>query len=187
SPAGPRSCTAARSLPTTASRASPAAPVRARPRARTSRWSTRVWTSSWRWAGAAFPVPLRRGLRLLDLGGQGRHERERIGDDAVIGHLEDVGVGILVDRDDRLALGHAGEMLDRAGDPDRDVQIRRDGLAGLADLLLVRAPSGVGHGAGRAERGTEGGGELLDELPVLGPAKPAPAGHDDARLRERHA
>ncbi len=37
----------------------------------------------------------------------------------------------------RLAVLHAGEMLDRAGDADRDIDFGRDDLAGLADLIIV--------------------------------------------------
>ena len=50
-------------------------------------------------------------------------------DDAVVGDLEDRRLGVLVDRDDGARALHADEVLDRAGDAERDVELRRDGLA----------------------------------------------------------
>ena len=91
-------------------------------------------------------------LALGDLLGELRDDREQVADDAEVGQLEDRRLGVLVDRDDRLGGLHAGPVLDRAGDADRDVELRRDRLAGLADLDLVRVPAGVGGGAGRADR-----------------------------------
>src|SRR6266566_2336462 len=79
-----------------------------------------------------------------------RDELEDIGHDAVVGDLEDIGVWILVHRDDDLARGHAREMLDRARDAESDVEVWRDSLPGLPDLLLVRPPSGVRDGTGRS-------------------------------------
>ena len=72
-------------------------------------------------------------------------------------------------------------MLDRAGDPGRQVQLRRDGLAGLADLRRVRVPAGVDDRAGRGDGGVaaERLGQLLGELEALGLAEPAAAGHED--------
>ena len=59
---------------------------------------------------------------------------EQVTDEAVIGDLKDRRLFILVDGDDDFAVLHAGEMLDGAGNADRDVQLRRDDLAGLPDL-----------------------------------------------------
>jgi hypothetical protein len=70
-------------------------------------------------------------------------------DETVIGHLEDRSFLVLVDGDDDLRVLHAGEMLDRARDPDRDVEVGSDDLAGLADLPVVRAR--IRHRPPRAE------------------------------------
>jgi len=51
--------------------------------------------------------------------------------------LEDGRVRVRVDGHDALGVLHAGQVLDRARDAHRDVQLRRHHLAGLADL---RAP-----------------------------------------------
>src|SRR5450756_68414 len=90
-------------------------------------------------------------LLLADVLDELGDDGEQVADDAEVGDLEDRGLGVLVDRDDRLGGLHACPVLDGAGDADRDVQLRRDGLAGLADLELVRVPAGVGHRAGRAD------------------------------------
>src|SRR5664279_1755191 len=57
-----------------------------------------------------------------------------VGNQAIIGDLEDRGVLILVDRHDHLGILHAGEMLDRPGNTDRNIELGCDHLAGLADL-----------------------------------------------------
>jgi Ethanolamine utilization protein EutJ (predicted chaperonin) len=63
-----------------------------------------------------------------------RHGLNRSADEADVGDLEDRGVLVLVDGDDGLAVLHAGQVLDRARDADRDVDFGGDDLAGLADL-----------------------------------------------------
>src|ERR1700761_9502849 len=74
-------------------------------------------------------------LRLFfEFGQDGGDELGNIADDAVVSDLEDRGFGIAVDGDDGLALVHAGEMLDGAGDADGDVELGLNGLASLADL-----------------------------------------------------
>src|ERR1700761_1928049 len=83
-------------------------------------------------------------LALLDLVEKLRDDGEQVAHDAVVGDLEDRGLGVLVDRDDRLGGLHAGPVLDGAGDPDGGVELRGDGLAGLPDLERVRVPARVG-------------------------------------------
>ena len=111
-----------------------------------------------------------------------------VADDAVVGDFEDGGFGVAVDGDDGLALVHAGEMLDGAGDADGDVELGLDGLAGLADLLGVGAPAGVDDGAGGSDGGTELVGERFDVLgEAFGAADAAAAGDDDVGLGEGDA
>src|ERR1041384_2450525 len=73
--------------------------------------------------------PLR--MQLLDLCGELRDHVEKITDDAVVRHLEDRRVFVLVDRPDHLGRAHAGQVLDGAGNADGDVQRRAHRLAGL--------------------------------------------------------
>src|SRR3954470_12595067 len=63
---------------------------------------------------------------------------EQVLDQAVVGDAENRRLFVLVDRDDDRRVLHAREVLDRAADADRDVELRRDDLAGLADLPVVR-------------------------------------------------
>src|SRR5207247_3404084 len=72
-------------------------------------------------------------------------------------------------------------------DAERDVEIGRDRLAGLPDLLLVRPPARVGDRAGRTERRAEDVREGFDLRPALGTLEPAPTGHDDPRFAQRDA
>ena len=51
--------------------------------------------------------------------------------------------------------------------PKREVQLRLDDLAGLADLLAVRDPARVDGRARRADGAAERRGELLDELEAV--------------------
>ena len=80
-------------------------------------------------------------LAALELFGELGHELEQVADQAVVGDLEDRRLLVLVDRDDHLAVLHPGQVLDGAGDADRDVELGRHDLAGLADLPVVGARS----------------------------------------------
>src|SRR5690606_8585731 len=118
---------------------------------------------------------------LAQLGGELRDDLEQITDQTVVGDLEDRRLLVLVDRDDDLAVLHPGEVLDGAGDADCDVQVRRDDLAGLPDLVFVGHIAGVDRGARGADRRVEHVGQLLDDLEVLAAAHAAAARDHDAR------
>src|SRR6185503_4737969 len=62
------------------------------------------------------------------------HDRKEVADDSDVGDLEDRGFGILVDGNDGAGILDTRQVLDRAGNTDRDVQFGRDDLAGLAHL-----------------------------------------------------
>lgn len=64
------------------------------------------------------------GFPRLECGDELGHHRKEVTDDTVIGHFENWGVSILVDRDDRFCGLHACQVLDRAGDPHGDIQLR---------------------------------------------------------------
>src|SRR5947209_14360867 len=81
-------------------------------------------------------------LALGDLVGELRGNGEQIAYDPEVGDFEDGGLSVFVDRDDGLGRLHASAVLNRAGDAERDVELRRDGLAGLPDLELVRVVAG---------------------------------------------
>src|SRR5215204_661296 len=105
--------------------------------------------------------------------GELRDDLVEVADDAEVGELEDRRVRVLVDRDDVLGALHPDLVLDRAGDARGEVELRRDGLAGLADL------GGVGVPARGDDRAAERAGQLLERLEALGLAEPAAAGDED--------
>src|SRR4029077_9683054 len=121
---------------------------------------------------------------LFARGGQFRHDLEEIADDAVVGHLEDRCFLVLVDRHDGLAVLHAGEMLDRAGDADGDIEVGRHHLAGLADLVVVRHVARIDGGAAGAQPGAQLVGQGLEHLEVLAACQAPAARDDDLRTGE---
>src|ERR1700751_5840670 len=131
---------------------------------------------------AADPGSVRRAA--LDLLGELRDDLEQVTDHTEVGQLENRRLGVLVDHHDGLGRLHPGPVLDRAGDAYRQVQLGRDGLAGLADLELVWVPAGVGHRARRADGRAERVGELLDDAEALGPAGAASPGDHDRGFGE---
>src|SRR5829696_6740273 len=74
---------------------------------------------------------------------------------------------------------NADVVLHRATDADGDVEARRDGLARLADLLVVRSPSGVDHRPRGPNRSAERLRQLLDDRELGGLFEPPPPTHDD--------
>src|SRR5579872_1639743 len=64
-------------------------------------------------------------LNLIELGGELRQRLVEIRHQSVIGDLEDGGFLIFIDRDDDLRILHAGEMLNGAGNADRDIEVGR--------------------------------------------------------------
>src|SRR5690242_1482479 len=90
-------------------------------------------------------------LTCLDRLGQLRRDLEQVAHHAVVGDLEDGRLFVLIDRDDRLGRLHAGAVLDGTRDAQRDVELRRDGLTGLAHLELARVVAGVDGGARRTD------------------------------------
>src|SRR6185503_10675409 len=110
---------------------------------------------------------------------QRRHDLEHVAYDTIVGDLEDGRLPVLVDRDDRLRRAHTREVLDGAGDTNRDVELRAYLSSSLTDLVGMRAPALVSHRARRANGGfAECIGELLDELEVLGSFEPASSRHN---------
>jgi hypothetical protein len=87
----------------------------------------------------AILVPANDVVALAERIHQLRHHFKQIPDQPVIRHLEDRRIRILVDGDDDLGVLHPGQMLDGTGDADREVELWRDDLAGLADLVVIRA------------------------------------------------
>jgi len=69
-----------------------------------------------------------------ELLGHLRHRDEEVSNESKVGHLEDGGLGVLVDAGDHLGVLHTGQVLDGSGNTDGNVQLGGDDLAGLTDL-----------------------------------------------------
>ena len=76
---------------------------------------------------------------------------------------------------------HAGEMLDRAGNADRDIKFGGNDLAGLADLVIIGDKAGVDRGARGPDRGTELVGDLFEQMEIVARLHAAAAGDDNPR------
>src|SRR6266540_2910145 len=113
-------------------------------------------------------------LSLGDLFRQPGYHLEEVTDHAEVGDGEDGRVAVLVDGNDRLGGLHPGAVLDRPGDPDRHVELRRDRLAGLADLVLVRVPAGIDRCPAGADRRPEGVGHASTSAKLAGSCRPRP-------------
>src|SRR3954452_8190120 len=152
----------------------------------------RLMNSSWGSTGGGYapgatsPCPLGPAMALAPAGlhrvGQLRQDLVEVADDAEVGELEDRRVGVLVDGHDVLRGLHADLVLDGAGDARRQVQLRGDGLARLADRRRVGVPAGVDHRAGGGDGAVaaERLGQVVAELEALGLAQAAAAGDQDA-------
>jgi hypothetical protein len=128
----------------------------------------------------AILVPANDVVALAERIHQLRHDFKQIPDQPVIRHLKNRRIRILVDRNDDLGFLHPGQMLDGTGDADREVELWRDDLAGLSDLVVIRDETGVDRSTAGAERGTELVGERFEQLlVVLATAQTATAGNDD--------
>src|SRR3990172_1695701 len=104
----------------------------------TARWKTpakrsRVADRSNIWAGSSAAQAL----------GQRRHDLEDVGHRPVVGDTEDRCVRVRVDGHDQLGVAHPLQVLRRAADTEREVQLRFQPQAGLADLACPRQPARV--------------------------------------------
>ena len=68
---------------------------------------------------------------------------EKISNEAVVSHLEDGGLGVGIDSHDGLAVLHTRKVLNGSTDADCDVEVRRNYLARLAYLHVVRNIAGI--------------------------------------------
>src|SRR4029079_8411166 len=101
--------------------------------------------------------------------------------EADVRDLEDRRFLVLVDRDDDLRILHSGEVLNRARNADRDIDVLSDDLAGLPGLVVVRRIAGVDRAARRADRRAELVGKRVEQrMELLGAAERAAARDDDS-------
>src|SRR5205823_5305153 len=77
----------------------------------------------------------RLALQLFDKLG---HESINVADEAEIGDVEDRRIGITIDGHNGARVLHSGQVLDRSGNAERDIKLRRHDFACLANLQLIR-------------------------------------------------
>ena len=65
--------------------------------------------------------------------------------------VKDGRLGIRVDRNNFFCAVHSRKMLNRTGDADRQIDLRADRVAGLADLTGVWSKAGIYRRSGRAD------------------------------------
>ena len=91
----------------------------------------------------------------------------QVADHRPVGVREDRRLRVVVDRADPLGALAAGDVLRRAADPARDVEVGADLRAGLPDLVGVGPPAGARRDARAADRRAEQSRELLDDREAL--------------------
>src|SRR2546429_1407332 len=126
------------------------------------------------------------GLGFFQGFGEGRHDLENVADDAVVGNFEDGGVRIFVDGDDGAGALHADDVLNRAADSQGQIEFRRDGLAGAADLALHGEPAFVANGTRCGDFTTQRFRERYGLWNILGRLDAAADGNYERRLRQVH-
>src|SRR5581483_4455423 len=123
---------------------------------------------------------------LLNLLHQRWNNVEQISDHAVIRHLKDGRLRVLINSDHRSRAFHADNMLDRATDAESQVELRRNRLARRPDLAVHRQPAGVADRPRGRDLSAQGFRKLLGQLNVLLLLDAAADRHDDLRLRKIH-
>src|SRR4029077_7153445 len=108
-----------------------------------------------------------------------RHRFEEVGDEAVVGDLKYRGFFVLVDRCDDLRILHSCQMLNRARYSHRDVELRRDHLAGLTDLIVVGDEARVDRRTRGTHRRMQLVGNLFEQVEILAGLHAPAAGNDD--------
>src|SRR5215831_18229955 len=96
-----------------------------------------------------------------------RNDLEQVADETVIRYFEDRRLAVLVDGDDGARVLDASEVLDRPGDSHRDVQLRRNDLAGLADLHFIRRIARIHRRARSTDRRAHAVRKAVEDLESL--------------------
>ena len=72
---------------------------------------------------------------------------EEIGNETIIGDLEDGGFSIRVDGHNCLGIFHTSQMLNSTGNSNSDIKLRSDDFTGLTDLQVITDESCVNRGS----------------------------------------
>src|SRR5208337_4737476 len=103
-------------------------------------------------------------LPAVERGFEFGQDLEQVTDQPVIRNLEYGRFLILIDRNDDARVFHAREVLDRTRDAHGNVEIGRDDLARLTNLIVVWNKAGINGSPARADRCAEPIGNPLQKL-----------------------
>lgn len=92
---------------------------------------------------------------------------EQIADKTIVGNGEDRRFLVLVDCHNKLRFFYTGQVLDRAGDADRCIQLRGNDLARLTNLKVVRHIASINRCTRGLGRSTELVTQRFDNLRVV--------------------
>src|SRR5579872_2504289 len=119
-------------------------------------------------------------LLSLDALGQLGNDLKEVADDQQVGKIRNRNVRVFIDRDDSTSRAHADFMLNRARNPDGDIQGRTNRLSGLAYLVGMRNPACIDRRSRSAYRAAERLGQRLDHgRERLGATQTTSTGDDD--------
>src|SRR5450830_101668 len=80
---------------------------------------------------------------------------KQIANDAIVSHRENRCFWIFIDGNDCFGIFHTGQMLNRTGDTDSDIQLRRHNLTCLTNLPVIWYKTGVNRSTGCTHRRTQ--------------------------------
>ena len=120
----------------------------------------------------------------LQLFCQQRHYLVQITNDTIVGDIEDRCILILVDGNDDIGLFHAGNMLDRTGNTDCEVNMRTDSLTSLANLQFLRLPACINNCSGAGYCSTQNSSQIIQKLEVFSRTNTTAAGNKDLGSRD---
>src|SRR5208282_4000311 len=118
-------------------------------------------------------------LRFFELFDEGWNDLKKVANYAIVGHLEDRRVLILVDGSDGARPLHPHHVLNRAADSQGEVELWRHRLPGAADLPVHREPAFVANRPRRANFSAEQLCQLLRHRDILWRFDSAPDRHQN--------
>src|ERR1700689_5866033 len=123
-------------------------------------------------------------LRFLYFFDQRRNYVEQISHDGIVSDLKNRSFGIFVDRNDGARAFHPDDVLNRAADAQREIELGGNRLAGRPDLAVHGEPAGVADWGRGREFAAEGLRKLLGQFDVFLFLDAAAYGNNDFSLRE---
>src|SRR5262249_6770156 len=139
----------------------------------------------WCWKRSNFASPPRKSLLgLFQSFGKRGHDFEDVANDAVIRDFKNRRVRILVNGHDGARALHADDMLNRAADAEREIELWSDRLPRAANLSLHGEPAFIADGTRSSNFRTERFRQLLGLRNILRRFDATPDRNDERGLRK---